>query len=314
MKAAFGILTGVLLIAAGAAQGSEPAKAEPKSYEVKAHRDLTYCDIPRDPDLGRHQLDVYVPKGLTKCPVLFFVHGGAWTIASKDDVLGIYGYGTIGKCLAEHGLVVVMTNYRLSPHVQHPEHIKDVARAFAWTCRNSADYGGDPDRIIVAGHSAGGHLVSLLATDPAYLKAEGRSPKDIQAVIGISGVYRLQDLDLKQLIGEPGKWKDLPDCVNPITSVFGTDPEVLKQASPITHVGPGLPPFLLINGGLDYGTLRTMAKDFAKELKANCCDVQTKSLPWRTHETEVFDIPHLTAEPKMVSAVVEFVEGVKSRR
>ena len=219
MKTAFGILTGILLLATSAAQGSEPAKG--KTYAVKAYRDLTYWQIRQDPDRDRHQLDVYRPKGLTNCPVLFFVHGGAWTISSKNDVLGIFGYGTIGKCLAERGQVVVMPNYRLSPHVRHPEHINDVARAFAWTCQNVADYGGDPERIIVVGHSAGGQLVTLLATDPEYLKEVARSPRDIQGVIGISGVYNLKDLDLKQLLGTPCKCLDYPSCVNPITSVFG---------------------------------------------------------------------------------------------
>lgn len=67
-----------------------------KKDTVKTYRNLTYCEIPLDPDRERHQLDVYSPKGRTKCPVLFFVHGGAWTISSKDEVFGIYGYGTVG--------------------------------------------------------------------------------------------------------------------------------------------------------------------------------------------------------------------------
>jgi len=132
-----------------AAHAREPGKVEPstKHFAVKVYHDFTYYDIRRDPDRQRHQLDIYRPKGQTKCPVLFFVHGGAWTIASKDEVFGIYGYGMIGRCLAERGLVVVMPNYRLSPGVKHPEHIKDVARAFAWTCQHVAEFGGDPDRF-----------------------------------------------------------------------------------------------------------------------------------------------------------------------
>jgi acetyl esterase/lipase len=204
-----------------------------------------------------------------------------------------------------------MPNYRLSPGVKHPEHIKDVARAFAWACQNVADYGGDPERIFVAGHSAGGHLITLLATDPTYLKAEGRSLKDIHGVIGISGVYRLEDLDIKQLLPAHCKRLDCGEKVNPIVSVFGKDPDVLKQASPIYHVGPGLPPFLLLSAGLDYCPLRKMSKEFAAALKENGCDVQTEVIPRRTHETMVFDIPHLTAEPKMLDAVVGFIERTK---
>jgi len=306
------VFTASLTGSAAFARGSKTVEPPTKQYTVKAYRDVTYLDMRHDPDRNRHQLDVYCPKGQTKCPVLFFVHGGAWTISSKDDVFGIYGYGTIGKCFAERGMVVVMPNYRLSPGVKHPEHIKDVARAFAWTCQNIADYGGDPEQIIVAGHSAGGHLVALLATDPSYLQAVGHSPKDIQGVIGISGVYNVEHLDLKELLGCQCRCVDFPDKVNPIVSVFGTEPGVLKQASPIGHVRPGLPPFLLLNAGLDYAPLRDMTKEFAACLKANGCEVQTAVIRWRTHETEVFDIPRLTAEPKMVEAVVGFVERTKA--
>ena len=97
--------------------------------------------------------------------MLLFLHGGGWVIGGKDDYFGLYGYGTIARCLAERGLVVVLPNYRLSPGVRHPEHIKDVARAFAWTVKNIESYAGRPDQIIVSGHSAGGHLAALLATD-----------------------------------------------------------------------------------------------------------------------------------------------------
>jgi acetyl esterase/lipase len=176
-----------------------------------------------------------------------------------------------------------------------------------------AQYGGDPDWVFVGGHSAGGHLVSLLTTDPAYLKAVGRSPKDIQGVIAVSGVYRLEDLDLKQLLGAPCcKCMDFRDQVNPITMVFGSDPALLTQASPMTHVHPGLPPFLLLSAGLDYPPLRKMTKEFAAALKDNGCEVETKVIPWRTHETLVFDIPHLTAEPKMVEAIVNFIGRCQS--
>src|SRR4051794_33559829 len=126
MKASARLVIAALVLTGGAAVacGSEKAAPAAKHYAVKAYRDLTYCDIRRDPDRDRHRLDVYRPMGQAKCPVLFLVHGGAWILGSKDEVLGVYGYGTIGRCLAERGLVVVMPNYRLSPGVKHPEHIR----------------------------------------------------------------------------------------------------------------------------------------------------------------------------------------------
>src|SRR6516164_2426591 len=135
------------------------ASAEPAHYEtyaIEETHDIAYYDAS-----PRQVLDVLRPKNLDNRPVVLFVHGGAWMIGDKNP-LGLYrGFG---RFLARHGIVAVMINHRLSPAVKHPEHVKDVARAFAWTRRHIKEYGGDPDRIFLCGHSAGGHLVSLLAT------------------------------------------------------------------------------------------------------------------------------------------------------
>lgn len=279
-----------------------------KPEAVTVSRDLVYYDVPKDPDRYRHQLDVYRPRGKELRPVLFFLHGGAWMIGKKDDYFGYYGYGTIARCLTERGLVVVLPNYRLSPGVRHPEHIKDVARAFAWTCRNVRKYGGDPKQIVLAGHSAGGHLASLLATDPSYLKAVGCSDKDIRGVIGVSGVYCVDKLDLKMLLRGPEGAKVMRAEVRPFTLVFGDDPKVIKAASPLTHVRRGLPPFLLINAGWDYPRLPDMAKEFAAALKKNGCSVRTRTVSWRTHETVVFDILRRTADSVTADLIVDFVK------
>jgi acetyl esterase/lipase len=286
------------------------AQAEPKRHEVVSHKEILYCEVPNDPDPSRHRLDVYQPRRKDPCPVLLFFHGGAWMVGGKDDVLGLYGYGTIARRLAERGLVVVMANYRLSPKVRHPEHIKDAARAFAWTCKNITRYGGDPQQIFVGGHSAGGHLAALLATDEKYLKEVGPSRKDILGVIGVSGVYSLDDLDLKLSAADPNGFLHLKTEVRPLAMAFGSDPKVAADASPAAHVQPGLPPFLIINAGWDYAPLRRMGKEFAAALKKNGCDVETRMIPWRTHETLLFDIGRLTIDPVTSGAILGFVERV----
>src|SRR5262245_23546160 len=295
----------------GAMPAGEDTKNKPKDidkpYEAKATRDILYCDTPNDPDPYRHKLDVYQPVTKKPAPVLFFLHGGAWIIGSKDDYFGIYGYGTIARCLAERGLVVVIPNYRLSPAVQHPEHIKDVARAFAWTCKNAEKYGGDPKQIFVSGHSAGGHLAALLAADESYLKREGRTRKDIRAVIALSGVYRVDDLDLKLAAVDPRGVMRMNVNIRPLAIAFGDDPKVLKDASPLTHVEKGLPPFLLMNAGWDYPPLKRMAKEFAAALKDKDCKVEEKEIGWRTHETMLFDIPNFTVERAAAYAIVGFM-------
>ncbi len=149
-------------------------------------------------DQKKHKLDLYLPKGKTDFPVVMFVHGGGWVFGDKN-FFGVYE--GVGKMFARHGVGAVVTNYRLSPAVQHPEHIKDVARAFAWTHKHIADYGGRPDELFLCGHSAGGHLISLLATDESYLKAEGLSLKDVKGVMPISGVYAIPDNMFNEAFG-----------------------------------------------------------------------------------------------------------------
>jgi acetyl esterase/lipase len=277
-----------------------------ETCKVKVSHDLLYHATPGDPDPKHHRLDVYRPLGREGCPVLFFVHGGAWMTGSKDDVLGVYGYGAIADSLARRGIVVVVPNYRLSPAVRHPEHVRDVARAFAWTCANVRTHGGDPTRIFVGGHSAGGHLVSLLTTDERYLRAEGRALRDVRGVIAVSAVYRLDALGFEKTVG-PLAGLTVSLRASPLFPVFGADPAVLRDASPASHVRSGLPPFLLVNGSLDYCPLRDMAREFAAALREKGCEVRTKEVPWRTHETLLFDIPHLDSDATTRAAILEFI-------
>jgi acetyl esterase/lipase len=297
----------------GAAAPPQRAAA-PKRYEVTVARNITYHAPAKDPDADRHRLDVYRPKGKGPFPVLLFVHGGAWMTMSKDDVFGLLGYGTVARCLAERGIVVVLPNYRLSPKVKHPEHIKDVARAFDWACTNAGKYGGNPKQIFVGGHSAGGHLAALLATDPSYLKAVRRRQSDVRGVVAVSGVYRIDDLNLDLSAGALSGSLRLEVGVRPLALVFGDDPKVARRASPIAHVQPGLAPFLLLSGGLDYRPLLRMTRDFAAALKKAGGVVEVKKLPWRTHETLLFDIPRMTADRGAVDAMASFIDRHRAAR
>jgi acetyl esterase/lipase len=142
------------------ARGDEPNKpvADDKVFEVEAVKDVASNDAP-DADPDKHQLDLYLPKGQKDFPTLFFVHGGTWKSGDRKQ------YPKLGETFASRGIGMVIINYRLSPKVQHPAHIQDVAKAFAWTCNNIGHYGGLADQIFCCGHSAGGHLVALLATE-----------------------------------------------------------------------------------------------------------------------------------------------------
>jgi acetyl esterase/lipase len=215
---------------------------EEKTYKVKAIKNVAYYEGD-DSHKTKHKLHLYVPEGAKDFPVLFFVHGGTWKSGSKDM------YAALGEEFAKLGIGTVVINYRLSPAVRHPAHVEDVAKAFAWTRANISKYGGDADRITLFGHSAGGHLVSLLATDPAYLKAEGLTPAAIRGVVSVSGVYHI-----------------LPE-VKLFHPAFGDDAAACRRASPVAHVSGKHPPFLLAYGDKDLDSLDRMALDMAAALK-----------------------------------------------
>src|SRR5262249_58671805 len=114
-----------------------------------------------------HRWALSLRKGQKDFPVLFFVHGGAWRQGDKN-FFGVYS--SLGKFYARRGIGTVVTNYRLSPKVMHPEHIKDVARAFAWTVRNISKYGGNPAGRFSRRASAAGHPGSVSARQRTLLE------------------------------------------------------------------------------------------------------------------------------------------------
>jgi len=286
-----------------------PAPRSPSDeFNVERVRGVTYYEgLPAD--AYRHRLDMFLPKGVKDYPVVILVHGGAW-IMGNNRACGLYS--AVGECLARQGIGVVLPNYRLSPEVKHPEHIKDVAHAFAWTHAHIAEFGGSPARLFVAGHSAGGQLVSLLATNECYLKAEGLQVGDIRGVIGISGVYHIPPLSHCLTIGGPTAvimhldqvlplrcgcglpWPPLaivpgfPVRLNVFRMAFGNDLEVREEASPVAHVRPGLPPFLLISADKDLPTLPELAEEFHRALEAQGVPSQLVQVKDRNHNSIVF--------------------------
>jgi acetyl esterase/lipase len=280
----FTTLTTLTLSGQGEEKTRETAVASPGTarFKVKAIKDIAYYDGP-DAHATKHKLDLFLPQGVKNFPVLFFVHGGAWRRGDKS-FLGVYS--GLGHFYASRGIGAVITNYRLSPAVKHPEHIKDVARAFAWTYNNIARRGGDPREIFVCGHSAGGHLVALLATDEQYLKKFKLSARQIRGVIPISGVYRIPDHFLR--------------------SVFGTDEKVVRLASPIAHVHKELPPFLILYADHDLPACgKEPSEAFARALKAKGNEVQTREI---TDSNHFFTLVHAGIPDTVASrAVLEFI-------
>ena len=187
-------------------------------------------------DKYRHRLDLYLPKRRRDVPVLIFVHGGGFTVGIKDQ------YAFMGQVFAARGIATAVISYRLSPKTTYPGHVQDVARAFAWAHAHIAEYGGRPDKIFVAGHSAGATLAALLGTDPVYLKEAGESLDHVAGVIPISGRFTPS--------GRSGMFQ----------GAVPIDPDVVRNAAAIAHVAGPHPPFLILYGDRDGRRPATMQR------------------------------------------------------
>jgi acetyl esterase/lipase len=297
-----------------------PAK---DALEVEEVRDVAYWDDPTA-DPIRHRLDLFLPKGKKDYPVVVLVHGGGW-VMGDNRCCGLYS--SVGHFLASRGIGAVLPNYRLSPWVTHPGHVEDVARAVRWTRDHIAEHGGDPARLYLIGHSAGGHLVSLLAADEKYLTAEKMSLRDIKGVVTVSGVYRIAADPMEIFLGGSGTQSFRPDQMLPLRgdsgrlpilpplgfsvnhdsfgSAFGSDPKARADASPLTHVHRGLPPFLILTAESDLPTVSGMAEEFHKALKDAGCEARLLKVEKRNHSSLMFSA--IRPDDTAARAILEFV-------
>src|SRR6516165_8519212 len=197
--------------------------------EPQVHRDLAYAE-PRN---ERQTLDVSATKEGKNHPIVFWIHGGGWQAGDKSDVQ------VKPQAFVDQGFVFVSTNYRLLPDASIKEMAGDVAEAIRWVRDHAQEYGGDPDKFFVMGHSAGAQLAALVCTDDRYLKAEGLSFSILKGCVPIDG--DTYDVPMQIATVEQER-KDA------YRRKFGD--EASQQAlSPVTHVARGkrIPPFLILH-------------------------------------------------------------------
>lgn len=206
----------------------------------------------------RLKLDVYAPRAaaVRPRPVILFLYGGSWNSGRRQ------GYAFAARALAARGFVVVVPDYRLVPEARYPDFLRDCAAAFRWARRNAASYGGDGERIVLIGHSAGAYNAAMLALDPSLL---GPDRAAVRGFAGLAGPYDFLPLDDGATI-----------------AAFGTWPR-LAETQPVNHVGPGAPPALLLHGDGDSRVMPRHSRKLAGLLRAAGSEVELKLYPGLGH-------------------------------
>jgi arylformamidase len=285
----------ILLAIVAALSVGVPAPAQPSlAGRIVSSLDIPYSEgAASDPNPRLRSLDIHAPEGAACLPVMVFIHGGTWFQGDKGRLDGK------ASAFVEAGWVFVSVNYRLSSDVMHPVHAQDLAEAIAWIRASICGYGGDPRRIFLMGHSAGGHLAALVATDPAYLGERGLSLDSIRGVIGLdSAAYDLAAL-----------FRAEPENLLFFEMAFGDDPGLWESASPLSHVSPGkgIPPFLLAYAG-DREISREAALEFGGALEKAGLRVTYVPMPDRDH----VGIERLLGSPGdfLFLRIMEFLNGV----
>ncbi len=210
--------------------------SEAQAEDVK--RNIPYVN----PGHERQVLDVYSPEKAKNLPVVFWIHGGGWQTGDKMSVQ------LKPKVFVERGFVFVSTNYRLLPGVDMATIVRDIAKSIHWVHDHIAEYGGDPKRLFIMGHSAGAQLAALICTDERYLKAEGLSLAITKGCVPVDG----DTYDVPAMIETAETRRrvhGLPQAKFGHREKFGNDAAKHRDFSAVTHVAKdkGIPPFLILH-------------------------------------------------------------------
>ena len=255
------------------------ALATPQTTFVR-HADIPYAQGPRG------GLDVCEPRAPHPgAPVVVFFYGGNWQ--GGDKAL----YRFVGAALAASGVVTVIPDYRVYPQVRFPGFLDDNARAVRWTKDHAADYGADPGKLFLMGHSAGAYGAAMLALERRWLGAVGLDPRrDVRGVIGLSGPYDF-----------------LPLKSETLKIIFGP-PERLPDTQPINHVDGRGPPFLLMAGETDKTVLPRNSLRLAARIKAEGGRSEAVIFPKTGHARTVTDmLPLIGGAPSVRARILQFI-------
>jgi len=244
------------LLAAGLLYGATPAAAAGACVgiapgEDRPVRDLAYATPEAGVPADALSLDLWPGASPLPTPLVVFVHGGTWMNGGKYA-------GTAGQARAfrSAGFAYATVNYRLRRYAAPDGAARDIAQAIAFLRAEAGGCGVDPSRIVLMGHSAGGHLAALVALDPGYLAGAGVPPGVVRAVVLLDAY----GLDIPRHVRESG---------DPVYArVFGPDPVGWTAMSPVTYAGPGRPPAVILHVDARNPETPGQARVLAEALRA----------------------------------------------
>jgi acetyl esterase/lipase len=281
MRVARGVgILGLSLVAAGCTP-LDALNATVAEEGVEVTRDVAYGAGPR------RQLDVYRLPGAVARPVVVFFYGGSWRSGRRQD------YRFVGTALARRGLVAVVADYRVFPEVGFPDFLTDAAQATALVRRQAAGWGGDPKRIVLAGHSAGAHIAAMVALDPRLLAAAGMDRAEIAGLVGLAGPYDF-----------------LPMTGAGVRAVFGAAADS-PASQPVTFADGAAPPALLLHGADDTTVLPRNSLSLAARIAGAGGSARAVVYPGTGHIGILMAFaPLFTGRAPVVEELVAFVEGL----
>ena len=234
----------------------------------------------------RQRLDLYRPKAMAgAAPVIVFFYGGGWEGGDK----GSYRFAALA--LVEQGYVVAVPDYRVYPEVRFPAFLEDSAKAVAWVRAHAKAEGGDPNRLFLAGHSAGAYNAVMLALDAGYLGAEGVPSASISGVVGLSGPYDF-----------------LPLTSRTLESIFAApDP---ARTQPITFARKDAPPMLLATGDMDTTVYPRNTRNLGRRLNELGAPVETIEYAGTGHAGIVVALaPLFRGNTPVLTDIVRFLKS-----
>lgn len=246
----------------------------------------------------KHQLDLYLPTaGSGQWPVVVFVHGGFWRPMDRRTLQFFTGlHGAVGVAFANRGVATAVISYRQFPDAESiPDALEDVSRAVRYVIDNIGQHGGDPKRIYIMGHSAGGTMTSLLAVHPQYLEQVGIKQDQVRGFVCLAAAYDLADL-------VTGVESVLADRVRRSVK----DDNGLKRFSSLLHVRSDHPPMLIVVGTGESPALLGQHRRMSEALRSAGGDARSVEIPGEDHMDLVMHLSR--TEDRALSEVLQFIE------